>query len=32
MDGLEQVKARIRAKVGHAFCVIKRPFGYVRVR
>lgn len=32
MDKLEQVKARIRAKVEHPFRVIKRPFGHVKVR
>ena len=31
LDRLEQVKARIRAKGEHAFRVIKRQFGYVRV-
>ena len=32
MDKLEQVKARIRAKVEHPFRVIKRQFGYVKVK
>lgn len=32
MDKLEQTKARIRAKVEHAFRVIKRQFGHVKVR
>jgi IS5 family transposase len=32
LDRLEQVKARIRAKGERAFRVIKRPFGYVRVK
>lgn len=32
MDKLEQVKARIRAKVEHPFRVIKRQFGHVKVR
>ena len=31
-DKLEQVKARIRAKVEHPFRVIKRQFGYVKVK
>ncbi len=31
-DELEQVKARIRAKVEHPFRVIKRQFGHVKVR
>tara|TARA_R110002124_G_scaffold98914_2_gene244612 strand:- start:20345 stop:20590 length:246 start_codon:yes stop_codon:yes gene_type:complete len=29
---LEQAKARIRAKVEHPFRVIKRQFGYTKVR
>ena len=32
LDQLEHVKARIRAKVEHPFRVIKRQFGYVKVR
>jgi IS5 family transposase len=32
LDKLEQVKARIRAKVEHPFRVIKRQFGYAKVR
>jgi IS5 family transposase len=32
MRKLEQTKARIRAKVEHPFRVIKRQFGYVKVR
>jgi transposase, IS5 family len=32
MDKLEQTKARIRAKVEHPFRVIKRQFGFVKVR
>ena len=32
MDKLEHVKASIRAKVEHPFCVIKRQFGHVKVR
>jgi IS5 family transposase len=31
-DELEQVKARMRAKVEHPFRVIKRQFGHVKVR
>ena len=31
LDKLEQVKARIRAKVEHPFRVIKRQFGHVKV-
>ncbi|MHA6897272.1 IS5 family transposase [Ralstonia pseudosolanacearum] len=31
-DELEQVKARIRAKAEHPFRVIKRQFGYLKVR
>jgi IS5 family transposase len=31
-DQLEQIKARIRAKVEHPFRVIKRQFGHTRVR
>ncbi len=30
--GLEKLKARIRAKVEHPFQVIKRQWGYVKVR
>jgi IS5 family transposase len=32
LDKLEQVKARIRAKVAHPFRVINRQFGHVKVR
>ena len=32
LDQLEQIKARIRAKVEHPFRVIKRQFGYSKVR
>ena len=32
LDKLEQTKARIRAKVEHPFRVIKRQFGYVKVK
>ena len=32
MEQLEQTKARIRAKVEHPFRVIKRQFGFVKVR
>jgi len=32
LDQLEQAKARMRAKVEHPFRVIKRQFGYVKVR
>jgi transposase, IS5 family len=32
MDQLEQVKARVRAKVEHPFRVVKRQFGYVKVK
>ena len=32
LDQLEQAKARIRAKVEHPFRVIKRQFGYVKVK
>jgi len=32
IDQLERVKARIRAKVEHPFRVIKRQFGYMKVR
>ena len=32
MDKLEHVKASIRAKVEHPFRVIKRQFGYMKVR
>ena len=31
-DELERTKARIRAKVEHPFRVIKRQWGYVKVR
>lgn len=29
---IEKAKAKVRAKVGHPFRVIKRQFGYVKVR
>ena len=32
LDQLEQIKARIRAKVEHPFRAIKRQFGHVKVR
>lgn len=32
VDQLERVKAQIRAKVEHPFRVIKRQFGYTKVR
>ena len=32
LDELERVKARIRAKVEHPFRVVKRQFGYDKVR
>ena len=32
MDKVEKLKASIRAKVEHPFRVIKRQFGYVKVR
>jgi len=32
LDKLEQTKARIGAKVEHPFRVIKRLFGYVKVK
>jgi transposase, IS5 family len=32
LDKLEQIKARIRAKVEHPFRVIKRQFGYAKVK
>jgi transposase, IS5 family len=32
LDRLERVKAQIRAKVEHPFRVLKRQFGYVKVR
>ena len=32
LDKLEQAKACIRAKVEHPFRVIKRQFGYVKVK
>jgi IS5 family transposase len=32
LDELEHVKASIRAKVEHPFRVIKRQFGFVKVR
>jgi transposase, IS5 family len=32
LDELEHVKARIRAKVEYPFRVIKRQFGFVKVR
>lgn len=32
IDRVEKIKASIRAKVEHPFRVIKRQFGYVKVR
>lgn len=32
LEKVEQIKARIRAKVEHPFRVIKQQFGYVKVR
>ena len=32
LDKLEQAKARIRAKVAHPFRIIKRQFGYTKVK
>ena len=32
LDKMETLKARIRAKVEHPFRVVKRQFGYVKVR
>ncbi|MEO6147296.1 MAG: IS5 family transposase [Sulfuriferula sp.] len=32
IDQIEKLKAGIRAKVAHPFRVIKRPFGYMKVR
>ena len=32
MDKVEKLKASIRAKVEHPFRVVKRQFGYVKVR
>ena len=32
LDQVEKIKARIRAKVEHPFGVIKRQFGYTKVR
>jgi IS5 family transposase len=32
VDKVEKIKASIRAKVEHPFRVIKRQFGYVKVR
>lgn len=32
IDQFERTKARIRAKVEHPFRVLKRQFGYVKVR
>lgn len=32
VDKVEQLKASVRAKVEHALSVVKRQFGYVRVR
>ena len=32
IDKIEKLKAGIRAKVEHPFCVIKRQFGFVKVR
>ncbi len=31
-DQVEKIKAGIRAKVGHPFRVVKRQFGFVKVR
>ena len=32
LDEIERIKAKIRAKVEHPFRVVKRQFGYVKVR
>ena len=32
MDKLEKLKAGVRAKLEYPFRVIKRPFGFVKVR
>ena len=32
IDEAEKIKAGIRAKIEHPFCVIKRQFGFVKVR
>ena len=32
LDQIERIKAKIRAKVEHPFRVVKRQFGYVKVR
>ena len=32
LDTAEQIKAGVRAKVEHPFCVLKRQFGFVKVR
>jgi IS5 family transposase len=32
LEEIEHCKAQIRAKAEHAFCVIKRQFGYAKVR
>jgi len=32
IDKIEKLKARIRAKVKHSFSVLKRQFGFVKVR
>jgi len=32
VNGIETLKARVRAKVEHPFRVIKRQFGHVKVR
>jgi IS5 family transposase len=32
LDDWERIKARVRAKVEHPFRVVKRQFGYVKVR
>jgi IS5 family transposase len=32
LDKIERIKAQVRAKGEHAFRVVKRQFGYVKVR
>lgn len=32
IEQLEKIKASIRAKMEHPFRVIKRPFGFIKVR
>ena len=32
LEKLEYAKAKIRAKVGHPFRIVKRPFGYLKTR